>query len=61
MSTGKKFCAISFSMENEEEILGWIILNALPDVGPITFCRLKERFSGKIHHIFSASYEDLAS
>ncbi|MDR0418528.1 MAG: DNA-processing protein DprA [Puniceicoccales bacterium] len=47
-------------MEGEEIIL-WIILNALPEVGPVTFRRLKERFNGKIRCIFSASYEELVS
>ncbi|MDR1907002.1 MAG: DNA-processing protein DprA [Puniceicoccales bacterium] len=48
-------------MESKEETLLWMVLNALPEVGPATFRRLKERFNGKIHHIFSASYEELAS
>jgi DNA processing protein len=48
-------------MGGEEETLLWMILNALPEVGPVTFCRLKERFHGKIHHIFSASREELAA
>ncbi|MDR1367033.1 MAG: DNA-processing protein DprA [Puniceicoccales bacterium] len=48
-------------MEGEEELILWIILNALPEVGPVTFRRLKERFNGKIRRIFSASYEELVS
>jgi DNA processing protein len=47
-------------MDTEESLL-WMILNALPDVGPVTFRRLKERFNGKIASIFSASYEELAA
>jgi DNA processing protein len=38
-----------------------MILNALPEVGPITFNRLKERFKGKIRDIFSASFDILAA
>jgi DNA processing protein len=48
-------------MGNEEEPLLCMALNALPEIGPVTFRRLKERFHGEIHHIFSASYEELAA
>jgi DNA processing protein len=48
-------------MGSEKENLLWMILNGLPEVGPVTFRRLKERFSEKIRDIFSASYDDLAS
>jgi DNA processing protein len=47
-------------MGTEEEKLLLMILNALPEVGPVTFHRLMERFDGKIRNIFSASYEELA-
>jgi DNA processing protein len=47
-------------MEKEETLL-WMVLNALPEIGPATFRRLKERFHGRIHHIFSASYAELAA
>jgi DNA processing protein len=39
----------------------WMILNALPEVGPATFRRLKERFDGRIRDIFSASFGELAA
>jgi DNA processing protein len=48
-------------MGNEEETLLWMVLNALPEVGPATFHRLKNRFQGKIHRIFSASYAELSA
>jgi predicted Rossmann fold nucleotide-binding protein DprA/Smf involved in DNA uptake len=57
---GKILCDL-LCMGSEEETLLWMILNALPEVGPVTFRRLKERFNGKICHIFSASYEELTS
>jgi DNA processing protein len=48
-------------MDAEEERLLGMILNALPEVGPATFRRLKERFRGKMGDIFSASFEELAA
>ncbi|MDR1435381.1 MAG: DNA-processing protein DprA [Puniceicoccales bacterium] len=48
-------------MGSEKENLLWMILNGLPEVGPVTFRRLRERFSGRIRDIFSASYDELAS
>lgn len=56
-----KFLCDFLCMGNEEEILLWMALNAIPEVGPTTFRRLKERFNGKVHCIFSASYEELAA
>jgi DNA processing protein len=48
-------------MESEKETLLWMILNALPEVGPATFRRLKERFNGRIQDVFLASFEELAA
>jgi DNA processing protein len=48
-------------MDAEKECAMWMILNALPEVGPATFRRLKERFDGRICDIFSASFEELAA
>jgi DNA processing protein len=48
-------------MGSEKDTVLWMILNALPEVGPVTFRRLKERFDGKIRAIFSASFEELAA
>lgn len=45
----------------DQERLQYLILNALSDVGPVTFHRLMERFQGKVGRIFSMSYEELAS
>ncbi|MDR0590542.1 MAG: DNA-processing protein DprA [Puniceicoccales bacterium] len=47
-------------MDTEKECAMWMVLNALPEIGPATFRRLKERFDGKIRDVFSASFEELA-
>ncbi|MDR1590895.1 MAG: DNA-processing protein DprA [Puniceicoccales bacterium] len=47
-------------MSSEEDLL-WMILNALPEVGPATFRCLMERFDRKICGIFSSSYEELVA
>lgn len=38
-----------------------MILNALPDIGPMTFRRLMDRFDGKLGELFSANYDTLSS
>jgi hypothetical protein len=41
-----------YPMDTEKEYAMWMVLNALPKVGPATFRRLKERFDGRIRDVF---------
>jgi DNA processing protein len=59
--TNEKNSAIHSNMRVREENFLWMILNALPHIGPMTFRRLYEHFKGKISDIFSASQKYLAS
>ena len=48
-------------MENWNEYLASLVLNAIGEVGPVTFRRLKEHFRGNFSAIFHASAQELSS